>query len=173
MRIALAADHNGIAMKSRLVAWLTDQGYEVDDLGSHAGDLGPRGTDLPSHGADLASHGHGLGSRGGGVVDYPALCVAVAGRVTSGACERGIVVGGTGGGEVIACNKIRGIRAGLGHSVFLAEISAAHNDTNVLVLGAKVIGEDEALRIVEVWLTTPFKGGVHQNRLDQIAALER
>ncbi|MEO3856398.1 RpiB/LacA/LacB family sugar-phosphate isomerase [Acrocarpospora sp. B8E8] len=145
MRIVIAADHNGVAMKKRLAAWLADRGHEVDDRGTHGGD----------------------------VVDYPALCASVGEQVAGGRAERGIVIGGTGGGEAIACNKIRGIRAGLCHSEFLAEISSAHNRSNVLVLGAKVIDEEAAVRITEVWLTTPFKGGVHQRRLDQIAALER
>lgn len=145
MRIAIAADHNGISMKATLVRWLADQGHEVDDRGAHDAD----------------------------VVDYPPLCADIGRRVLDGHAERGIVIGGTGGGEAIACNKIRGIRAGLCHSVFLAQISAAHNDTNVLVLGAKVITPAEAVEITETWLSTPFKGERHQRRLDMIAALER
>ncbi|RCG30685.1 RpiB/LacA/LacB family sugar-phosphate isomerase [Sphaerisporangium album] len=141
----MAADHNGVAMKRRLTAWLAGQGHQIDDRGTHGDD----------------------------VVDYPALCASVGEEVTSGRAERGIMIGGTGGGEAIACNKIRGIRAGLCHSVFLAEISSAHNRSNVLVIGAKVIDEEEAVRITEVWLTTPFKGGVHLRRLEQIEALER
>lgn len=146
MRIAIAADHNGIAMKAHLVDWLAAEGHEVDDRGAH----------------DTAF-----------VVDYPPLCADIGRQVVTGQAERGIVIGGTGGGEAIACNKIRGIRAGLCHSVFLAEISSAHNKTNVLVLGAKVIGPEEAVHITSTWLTTPFKGERHQQRLDQIAALER
>lgn len=145
MRIAIAADHNGVPMKGHLSAWLVSQGHEVDDRGAQGDD----------------------------VVDYPPLCADVAAEVLSGRADRGIVVGGTGGGEAIACNKIRGIRAGLCLTPFLAEISAAHNDTNVLVLGAKVTGLAEAVEIARTWLTTPFKGERHQHRLDQIAALER
>ncbi|MET7398227.1 RpiB/LacA/LacB family sugar-phosphate isomerase [Dactylosporangium sp. NPDC005572] len=146
MRIAIAADHNGIPMKSGLIEWLTSQGHQADDRGAHDA---------------------------GAVVDYPPLCADLAKQVLSGAAERGIVIGGTGGGEAIACNKIRGIRAGLCHTPFLAEISSAHNKTNVLVLGAKVITPEEAVQITSIWLTTPFKGERHQHRLDQIAALER
>jgi len=145
MRIAIAADHNGVSMKADLVRWLTAQGHQVDDRGTH-------GTE---------------------VVDYPPLCADLGRQVVDGHAERGIVIGGTGGGEAIACNKIRRIRAGLCHSVFLAQISSAHNDTNVLVLGAKVITPAEAVDITETWLTTPFKGERHQRRLDMIAALER
>ncbi|BCB90285.1 RpiB/LacA/LacB family sugar-phosphate isomerase [Phytohabitans suffuscus] len=145
MRIAIAADHNGVAVKAALADWLTGQRHTVDDRGAH----------------------------GDEVVDYPPLCADVCGRVVAGGADRAIVVGGTGGGEAIACNKIRGIRAGLCHSVFLARISSAHNATNVLVLGAKVVTPGEAVEITRTWLETPFKGERHQLRLDQIAALER
>jgi ribose 5-phosphate isomerase B len=145
MRIAIGADHNGVAMKTHLAEWLTAEGHEVDDRGAHDTEI----------------------------VDYPRLCADVARLVVQGHAERGIVIGGTGGGEAIACNKIRGIRAGLCHSVYLAEISSAHNNTNVLVLGAKVITAPEAVEITSTWLATPFKGDRHQRRLDQIAALER
>lgn len=145
MRIAIAADHNGVSMKADLIGWLAGQGHQVDDRGAHDTE----------------------------VVDYPPLCADVCRQVVDGHAERAIVVGGTGGGEAIACNKIRGIRAGLCHTVFLAEISSGHNATNVLVLGAKVITSAEAVRITGTWLGTPFKGGRHQRRLDQIAALER
>jgi ribose 5-phosphate isomerase B len=145
MRIAIAADHNGISLKAHLIGWLTAQGHEVDDRGAHDTE----------------------------VVDYPPLCADIGRRVVEGRAERGIVIGGTGGGEAIACNKIRGVRAGLCHSVFLAEISSAHNDTNILVMGAKVITSEEAVKITAAWLATPFKGERHQRRLDQIAALER
>ncbi|MDZ5445029.1 RpiB/LacA/LacB family sugar-phosphate isomerase [Micromonospora sp. 4G57] len=145
MRIVIGADHNGVAMKAQLIRWLTAEGHEVDDRGAHDTE----------------------------VVDYPPLCADIGRQVVEARAERGIVIGGTGGGEAIACNKIRGIRAGLCHSVFLAEISSAHNKTNVLVLGAKVVGPEEAAEITSTWLATPFKGDRHQHRLDQIAALER
>ena len=145
MRIAIAADHNGTAVKAELIAWLASQGHEADDRGP----AGP------------------------GTVDYPPLCADVCRQVLTGSAERGIVVGGTGSGEQIACNKIAGIRAGLCHDLVTAEIARAHNDTNVLVMGAKIIAPALALRITGLWLVTPFKGGRHQLRLDQIAALER
>jgi ribose 5-phosphate isomerase B len=145
MRIAIAADHNGVAVKTRLIARLKELGHDVDDRGAH----------------------------GEETVDYPPLCADVARQITSGKADRGIVVGGSGQGEHIACNKIRGIRAGLCHDRFTTEISRAHNDANVLVIGAKVIGPDEAEELTDLWLATAFKGGRHQQRLDQIAALER
>jgi ribose 5-phosphate isomerase B len=114
--------------------------------------------------------GHGTA---GETIDYPPLCYDVGMRVVSGGAERGIIVGGSGSGEHIACNKIRGVRAGLGHDRFTTEISRAHNDANVLVIGAKVLGPEEAEAITDLWLATAFKGGVHQRRLDQIAAIER
>lgn len=146
MRIAIAADHNGVALKRHLSQWLTARGHTVEDRGSHAEAT---------------------------VVDYPPLCADVCRQVAGGHADRAIVIGGTGGGEVIACNKLPGIRAGLGHSVTTAEISRANNDSNVLVLGTKIISQDLAEQITDVWLATAFTGGRHQRRLDQIAALER
>jgi ribose 5-phosphate isomerase B len=145
MRIAIAADHNGVALKARLIEWLTARGHDVDD----------RGTDDTE------------------TVDYPLLCADVCGRVVDGHADRGIILGGSGSGEQIACNKIRGVRAGLCHDLFIAEIARANNDTNVLVMGAKVVAPELAEEITAIWLTTPFKGGRHQRRLDMIAALER
>jgi ribose 5-phosphate isomerase B len=145
MRIAIAADHNAVAMKAHLVAWLEAQGHDVDDRGTH----------------------------GDAEVDYPALCEDVARKVAGHETDRGIVLGGSGQGEVVACNKFSGIRAGVCHTRFSTEISRGNNDANVLVMGAKVVSVVEAEEITAIWLTTPFKGGRHQRRLDQIAALER
>ncbi|GEC03215.1 ribose 5-phosphate isomerase B [Streptomyces spinoverrucosus] len=145
MRIAIAADHNGFALKARLISWLTAHGHTVDDRGSHTDDT----------------------------VDYPPLCVDVCRRVADGAADRGIVLGGSGLGETIACNKIRGIRAGLCHDLWSTRISRGNNDSNVLVLAAKVLAPEAAEEIVGAWLSTPFNGGVHARRLEQISALER
>jgi ribose 5-phosphate isomerase B len=145
MRIAIAADHNGYALKVRLTAWLTAHGHTVDDRGSHSEET----------------------------VDYPPLCADVCRQVTEGRAERGIVLGGSGLGETVACNKIRGIRAGLCHDLWSTRISRGNNDSNVLVLAAKILTPEDAEQIVGTWLTTPFKGGVHARRLEQIAALER
>ena len=145
MRIAIAADHNGYALKSHLTDWLTTRGHDVDDRGAH-------GTDT---------------------VDYPPLCEDVCRRVVDGQADFAVVIGGSGSGEQIACNKIRGIRAGLCHDPFVTEIARAHNDANVFVLGAKVVSPELAEQLLATWLATSFKGGRHQQRLDQIAALER
>jgi ribose 5-phosphate isomerase B len=146
VRIAIAADHNGVVLKARLVEVLRAGGHEVDDRGAHAHDE---------------------------VVDYPPLCEDVSRRVVDGRADRAIVVGGSGQGEVIACNKIAGIRAGLCPDVWHAQISRGNNDANVLVLGAKVIDAERAEQVLDNWLTTPFKGAEHARRIDQIAALER
>jgi ribose 5-phosphate isomerase B len=146
MRIAIAADHNAVAMKARLSSWLTERGHTVDDCGV----------------ADDTV-----------VVDYPVLCADVGARVVNDVDDFGLILGGSGCGEQIAANKIRGVRAALCHCVFTAEIARAHNDANVLVMGAKVVAPDLAERILTVWLEKVFKGGRHQLRVDQIAALER
>ncbi len=146
MRIAVVADHNGIELKARLAELLRSRGHEVDDRGAH----------------DAAE-----------VVDYPVLCVDLGREVVSGRADRGIVIGGSGSGEHMACNKIRGVRAGLALERFTTEISRAHNDANVLVIGAKVVSPEQAEQLLLLWLDTPFKGGRHQQRLDQLAAIER
>jgi ribose 5-phosphate isomerase B len=145
VRIVIAADHNGVALKEHLFRRLASEGHDVDDIGSH----------------------------GDAVVDYPPLCAAVGRRVASGAADRGIVIGGSGSGEQIACNKVAGVRAGVCHDLFTTEIARAHNDANVLIIGAKIVAPALAEMITARWLVTPFKGGRHQDRLDQIAALER
>jgi ribose 5-phosphate isomerase B len=146
MRIAIAADHNGVALKARLTEWLTARGHEVDDRGAHSSD---------------------------DVVDYPPLCADVGRRVVDGHADRGIVLGGSGQGEAVACNKIRGVRAGLCQDLWSTEISRAHNDSNVLVIPAKILDAELAEQITGTWLDTAFKGGRHQLRIDQIAAIER
>jgi ribose 5-phosphate isomerase B len=145
MRIAIAADHNGVPLKAQLTAWLAGHGQEVDD----------RGTD------------------GAATVDYPPLCADVAYQVADGHADRGIIIGGSGSGEQMACNKVHGIRAGVCHDLFTTQIARAHNDANVLIIGAKIVAPALAEMITELWVATPFKGGQHQQRLDQIAALER
>jgi ribose 5-phosphate isomerase B len=146
MRIAITADHNGVALKAHLIAWLEAHGHEVDDRAPHVADE---------------------------TVDYPPLCEDVCRQVLGGEADYAIVIGGSGSGEAIACNKIRGIRAGLCFDLFVTEIARGNNDANVLVTGAKVVSPELAERIVETWLSTSFRGDRHQRRLDQIAALER
>jgi ribose 5-phosphate isomerase B len=145
MRVAVVSDHNGHELKAVLATWLRARGHSVDDRGAF-------GTE---------------------VVDYPPLCADVAAQVLAGEADWGLIVGGSGQGEQIATNKVPGIRAALCHSLFTVEIARAHNNANVLILGAKVVEPELAEQILDRWLTTQFKGGVHQRRLDQITALER
>jgi ribose 5-phosphate isomerase B len=144
MRIAIGADHAGFALKQHLVGTLERLGHDVDDHGTH----------------DTAS------------VDYPPICAAVAREVAAGRAQRGIVLGGSGQGEQIAANKIPGIRAALCNDLYTARMSREHNDANVLAMGGRVVATGLADEIVTMWLATPFDGGRHQRRLDQIAALE-
>jgi ribose 5-phosphate isomerase B len=146
LRIAITADHNGVSLKGRIIEWLEAYGHEVDDRAPQVGDE---------------------------IVDYPPLCEDVCRRVVDGHADYAIVVGGSGSGEAIACNKIRGIRAGLCLDLFVTEIARGNNDANVLVTGAKVVGPELAEQILETWFATSFRGERHQKRLDQIAALER
>jgi ribose 5-phosphate isomerase B len=144
MRIAIGADHAGFPLKARLVAVLRSWSHQVEDHGTHS--------EQP--------------------VDYPPICAEVARAVADGDADRGIVIGGSGQGEQMAANKIRGVRAALCNDLYTARTSRAHNDANVLSMGARVIAPALAEEIVKIWLETPFDGGRHQRRIDQIAALE-
>jgi ribose 5-phosphate isomerase B len=145
MRIAIGADHAGFPLKQHLVGALSRLGHQVDDRGTHS---------------DAA-------------VDYPPVCADVARLVVAGKADRGIVVGGSGQGEQIAANKIRGIRAALCNELYTARMSRAHNDANVLAIGGRVVAFGLAEEIVTLWLETPFEGGRHQRRVDQISDIER
>jgi ribose 5-phosphate isomerase B len=145
MRIAITADHNGHAMKERMVAWLEERGHEVDDR-------------APAPGR---------------TVDYPPLCEDVCRRVAGGEADFAVVVGGSGSGEAICCNKLPGIRAALCLDLWVTEVARGNNDANVLVTGAKAIAPDYALLVLEKWLATPFKGAEHARRLGMIERLER
>jgi ribose 5-phosphate isomerase B len=145
MRIAIGADHAGFALKQYLIATLRRLGHDVDDRGTHTEDP----------------------------VDYPTICADVAREVPSGRADRGIVIGGSGQGEQMAANKVPGARAALCNDLYTARLSRAHNDANVLAIGGRVVGTGLADEILTLWLTTPFEGGRHQRRLDQIAALEK
>ncbi len=105
--------------------------------------------------------------------DYPAFCAAAARAVVSGDADRAIVLGGSGQGEQIAANKVRGARAALCHDLFLARLSRQHNDANVLAMGGRIVAPAYAREIVTVWLATPFEAGRHVPRIEQIAAIER
>ncbi len=145
MRVALGADHAGFPLKEDLKTFLLEEGHEVDD-----------------HGTDSTEP-----------VDYPAFCAAAARAVATGEADRAIVLGGSGQGEQIAANKVDGIRAALCHDLWLARMCRQHNDANVLAMGARVIASAYAREIVRIWLETPFEGGRHTKRLDQVAQIER
>lgn len=143
-RIAIAGDHHGVRLIDRIVDGLSAKGHHVSDL-------------TP---------------RSGTTVDYPPLCAAVGRMVARGEADLGIIVGGSGQGEVIACNKVHGIRAGLAYSEFSVDISRGNNDANVMVIGTKFVDDETAFVLLDRWLATPFKGGVHAERLTQIARIE-
>jgi ribose 5-phosphate isomerase B len=144
VRIAIGSDHAGYALKETIKAQLAGSGVEVDDLGT----------------TSEAS------------VDYPDYAAAVARRVASGSSDRGILICGTGIGMAISANKVRGIRAASVESLEAARLSRAHNDANILTLGARITPADLALGIVQTFLATPFDGGRHQRRIDKITALD-
>jgi ribose 5-phosphate isomerase B len=143
MRIAIASDHAGFAYKTIIANWLMQQGLDVKDFGTDS---------------DAS-------------VDYPDFIVPAARAVASGHCNRGIVLGGSGNGEAIAANKIKGVRCTLCWSEDSARYARAHNDSNVLSLGARLIPADLAIKIVSVWLETPFEGGRHLARIAKLDAL--
>ena len=145
MRIAIGADHAGFALKQHLVATLTELGHQVEDLGTN--DTTP--------------------------IDYPPICAQVARLVRSGDADRGIVIGGSGQGEQITANKIRGIRAALCNDLYTARLSREHNDANVLAIGGRIVGFGLAEEIVALWLSTGFDGGRHKRRIDEITEIER
>jgi ribose 5-phosphate isomerase B len=144
MRIAIGSDHAGYDLKQHLIGVLRDLGHEVDDQGTH-------GTDS---------------------VDYPEICAGVARTVVAGRADRGIVLGGSGQGEQIAANKVRGARAALCNDLYTARMSRQHNDANVLAMGGRIVAPGLADEILALWLDTEFEGGRHQRRVDQIAAIE-
>jgi ribose 5-phosphate isomerase B len=143
--VAIGNDHAGYPLKQHLLGTLAALGWEVNDLGSH----------------DEES------------VDYPAVCAQVGREVVAGRADRGIVIGGSGQGEQIAANKVPGVRAALCNDLYTARMSREHNDANVLSLGGRIVGFGLADEIVKLWLETPFEGGRHQRRIDQIHEIER
>src|SRR5688572_22348408 len=145
MRIAIGSDHAGYDLKQHLLTVLADLGHDVDDQGTH-------GTDS---------------------VDYPDICAGVARTVVRGDADRGIVLGGSGQGEQIAANKVRGARAALCNDLYTARLSRQHNDANVLSMGGRIVAFGLADDILKLWLDTPFEGGRHQKRLDQVAEIEK
>lgn len=143
--IALASDHGGYTLKEQVKAHLAELGYAVKDFGTDSLDS----------------------------CDYPDFIAPAARAVAEGTCEKGIVICTTGIGASIVANKVSGIRCALCGDPYSAEMTRRHNNTNMLALGAGIVGENLALAIVDKWLTTEFEGGRHQRRVDKIAAVER
>lgn len=140
MKVAVGSDHAGLALKGAIVARLRATGHEVDDLGTHTTES----------------------------CDYPVFAKAVAHGVADGGYARGVLVCGTGQGMAMTANRIAGVRAAVVGDTFSARMTAAHNDCNVLCLGARVVGEGLALDIVDVWMATAFEGGRHARRVGMI-----
>ena len=140
MKISLGSDHAGFCYKEKIKALLISLGHEVKDFGTTSEEP----------------------------VDYPKFIRPAAEAVANGECDRGIVLGGSGNGEAMAANKVRGIRCALCWNEETARLSRQHNDANVLSLGERMIPEDLALKIVRVWLTTDFDGGRHAARIAQL-----
>jgi ribose 5-phosphate isomerase B len=142
MKIAIGSDHAGFRYKQLLIAALQARGHQVQD--------------------------HGTGSED--AVDYPTFIRPVAEAVARGEHDRGIVLGGSGNGEAIVANRVRGIRCTLCWNVDTARAGRAHNDSNVLALGQRFVAEADLLPILDAWLTTPFEGGRHARRIQLIDA---
>lgn len=143
-RIAIGSDHAGYQLKQHLVTMLLEHGHDVDDQGTHSTES----------------------------VDYPEICAGVGRTVRDGDADVGIVLGGSGQGEQLAANKVRGVRAALCNCLYTARMAREHNDANVLSLGARIVGEGLAEEIVTTFLATDFEGGRHARRVDQLSQLE-
>ncbi len=142
--IAIGADHGGYKLKELIKGYLDKSSIEYIDVGTFSEDS----------------------------IDYPQIAMDVANRVSIEDCEKGILCCGTGVGMSIVANKIKGVRAALVGDCFTAKATREHNDSNVLCLGGRVIGEELALMIVDIWLSTEFIGKHHVNRLNQIKEIE-
>ena len=146
MKISIGCDHGALDLKNALVKRLTEQGHEIKDCGTYTLDS----------------------------CDYPDFAAKAANAVVSGECERGIVLCTTGIGISIAANKVKGIRCALLSDVMSARMTRDHNDTNMMAMGAGVVGQNLAFEIVDTWLGTEFSHNErHQRRIDKVMALER
>jgi ribose 5-phosphate isomerase B len=144
MKIALGADHRGFELKEKIKKYLTDLGHQVTDFGTHSNQS----------------------------VDYPDFGFKVAESVAKGKSDFGITFCWTGNGMNMVANKVKGIRSALCINEEMARLTRAHNNANVLALASKFVSEDQAKKIVDVWLSTEFEGGRHKPRIDKIIAFE-
>ena len=143
--LVVGSDHGGYELKMAILEMLRDKDVACTDFGTDGSDS----------------------------VDYPDFAAKVAGAVSSGEAEMGILICGTGIGMSISANKFSGVRAALAHDEFTAQMAREHNNANILVMGGRVLSLEQGKKLVEVWLATEFEGGRHQNRLDKISALEQ
>ena len=144
MKIAIGCDHGGIVLKDAVLEVLNEKGIEAEDFGCYSTDS----------------------------VDYPDFALKVAEAVSQGKDDLGILLCGTGIGISIAANKVKGIRAGVAHDLFTAEMVKRHNNANILAMGGRVVSPDLAKQMVKIWLETEFEGGRHTNRVNKISAIE-
>ena len=144
MKLAIGSDHGGFELKTLIIKYLNELGYEVEDFGCYSTDS----------------------------ADYPAIALPLSEAVAAGKFEKGILICGTGIGMSIAANKVRGIRCALCGDCLSARLTREHNDSNVLAMGARIIGPEMAKEIVRVWLGTAFTGKHHAKRIDLISDFE-
>ena len=144
MKIVIGCDHGGFELKTHVIKYLKEQGIELFDFGTYTEDS----------------------------CDYPDVAEKVAKAVANGEYEKGILICGTGIGISIAANKVDGIRAALCGDVYSAKMTRKHNDANILALGGRVVSIEKGLKLVDIFLNTPFEGGRHQQRIDMITAIE-
>jgi ribose 5-phosphate isomerase B len=140
MRIALGSDHAGFQYKHMVADYLQRHGHEVVDFGTSS--------EAP--------------------VDYPDFVGPAAKAVATGACDRGVVFGGSGNGEAMAANRLRGVRCALVWSTESARLARAHNDANMLAIGQRLLSAEQVLGLLDLWLATPFDGGRHQARIEKL-----
>jgi ribose 5-phosphate isomerase B len=144
VKVAIASDHGGLTIRKEIISLMKELNIQYIDLGCNCSTS----------------------------VDYPDFAFPVAERVVNGEVDRGILICGTGIGMSIAANKVKGIRCALVHDTFSAKATREHNDTNILAMGERVIGPGLARDIAKIWLTTPFEGGRHANRVNKIEEYE-
>ena len=144
MKISLGSDHAGYDYKEAIAEMLRTQGHEVLDCGTYSTES----------------------------TDYPLWCIPAAEKVANGEADKGIVIGGSGNGEAIAANKVKGIRCAIGWSDDTARLASQHNNANVLSIGERMVSLETAKRLVDIWLSTPFEGGRHVKRIEELAKYE-
>jgi len=145
VKIAIGSDHAGFRLKQHLIEVLKEDGHDVEGLGTNSEEP----------------------------VDYPPICAGVGRVVAEGRADRGIVLGGSGQGEQIAANKVRGVRAALCNDLYTARLSRQHNDANVLSMGGRIVADGLADEILRLWLATAFDGGRHARRVEQVIEIEK